>query len=414
MPSQPFDVFRPFEIKAIRADFPILNTQARNHPLVYLDNAATTQKPQAVIDRINAYYSNENANVHRGLHYLSEVATEAMESSRRCVQHFLNAQKTEEIIFTKGCTESLNLLAYSLSSLLLTAGDEILITAMEHHANIVPWQLACERTGAILKVIPIHDDGSLDMEAAQALFSDNTKLFSCVHISNTLGTINPVADLIRLAKSVGALSIIDGAQACAHQAIDVTKLDCDFYVFSGHKMFGPTGVGVLYGKEKWLEQMPPFLSGGDMIETVSFENSTFAKLPTKFEAGTPNIAGNIGLKAALEYFQAFDIKAIAEHESQLTQHAQASLLERQHLQPIGTAPHKTSICTFYTQAVHPHDLSTLLDFQGFAIRAGHHCTMPLMNFYQVPATIRASFSLYNTLEEIDAFFKALDDAIENF
>ena len=404
-----------FDPHKIRQDFPILSQEVRGKRLIYLDSAATTQKPQVVIDRIQHYYTHENANVHRGLHYLSETATAAMEAARQTAQQFLNATKPEEIIFTKGCTNGLNLLAYSLASLVLKPSDEILITAMEHHANIVPWQLACDRTGATLKVIPIHEDGRLNLEEARALFSENTKIFSCVHISNTLGTINPIEELISIANSVGAISIIDGAQAVSHVTVDVQALDCDFYVFSGHKLFGPTGTGILYGKEHWLEKMPPFESGGDMIETVRFEKSTFAQLPAKFEAGTPNIAGNIALGAAIEYLTQFDMADIQQHEQQLVNVIQNQLDTRKNaLKIIGNAQNKTAICTIYSDMIHPHDLSTLLDFDGIAIRAGHHCTMPLMDFYQVPATVRASFAFYNTLEEVDLFFEALDRAIESF
>ncbi len=404
-----------FDPHKIRQDFPILSQEVRGKRLIYLDSAATTQKPQVVIDRIQHYYTHENANVHRGLHYLSETATAAMEAARQTAQQFLNATKPEEIIFTKGCTNGLNLLAYSLASLVLKPSDEILITAMEHHANIVPWQLACDRTGATLKVIPIHEDGRLNLEEARALFSENTKIFSCVHISNTLGTINPIEELISIANSVGAISIIDGAQAVSHVTVDVQSLDCDFYVFSGHKLFGPTGTGILYGKEHWLEKMPPFESGGDMIETVRFEKSTFAQLPAKFEAGTPNIAGNIALGAAIEYLTQFDMADIQQHEQQLVNVIQNQLDTRKNaLKIIGNAQNKTAICTIYSDMIHPHDLSTLLDFDGIAIRAGHHCTMPLMDFYQVPATVRASFAFYNTLEEVDLFFEALDRAIESF
>lgn len=405
---------RAFDVTAIRADFPILSRQVHGQALVYLDNAATTQKPQLVIDTLQHYYSHYNANVHRGLHALSEQATAAVEQSRQRIAHFLNARSQNEIVFSAGCTASLNMLALAFSQGYLRAGDEIMISAMEHHANIVPWQMACQRTGALLKVIPINDLGELDVHQALSMLNEKTRLLSLVHVSNTLGSINPIKTLISAAHAQQIAVIIDGAQAIAHFPVDVQALDCDFYVFSGHKIFGPTGIGVLYGKAQWLDRLPPVFGGGDMIETVSFEGSTYAKAPHKFEAGTPNIAGIIGLGAAIAYLQQFDMAAIEQHEQQLLARANHWLAQTDHLQLLGNSTNKAPVISFYCEDIHPHDLSTLLDYEGIAIRAGHHCTMPLMQRFNVPATVRASMSFYNTLDEVDRFFTKLAQVRRQF
>jgi cysteine desulfurase/selenocysteine lyase len=405
---------RAFDVAAIRADFPILARQVHGQPLIYLDNAATTQKPQVVIDTLQHYYRDYNANVHRGLHALSEQATAAVEQSRQIIQRFLNANSVNEIVFTSGCTASLNTLALAFSQGYLRAGDEVMISAMEHHANIVPWQMACQRTGAILKVIPINDLGELNINQALGMMNQKTRLLSLVHVSNTLGSINPLQTLINAAHVQKIPVIIDGAQAVAHLPVDVQAMDCDFYVFSGHKIFGPTGTGVLYGKAQWLDQLPPVFGGGDMIETVSFERSTYAKAPHKFEAGTPNIAGIIGLGAAITYLQQFDMAEIEQHEQQLLARAKDWLAKADHLQVLGDSAHKAPVISFYCDDVHPHDLSTLLDYEGIAIRAGHHCTMPLMQRFNVPATVRASMSFYNTMDEVDWFFAKLQQVRRQF
>jgi cysteine desulfurase/selenocysteine lyase len=405
---------RAFDIANIRADFPLLAQHVHGKPLIYLDNAATTQKPQIVIDTLQTFYSRYNANVHRGLHALSEQATAAVEHTRQCIAQFIHAPSANDIVFTSGCTASLNILALAFSQGYLRAGDEILISAMEHHANIVPWQMACQRSGAVLKVIPINDDGELDTAQALTLITEKTRVMSLVQVSNTLGSINPIKTLIAAAHAHNIPVIIDGAQAVAHMPVDVQDLDCDFYVFSGHKIFGPTGTGVLYGKSHWLEQLPPAFGGGDMIETVSFERTTYAKPPHKFEAGTPNIAGIIGLGAAVDYLQQFSFADIDKHEQQLLARANHWLAQTENLQLIGNSRHKAPVISFYCDDVHPHDLSTLLDYEGIAIRAGHHCTMPLMQRFKVPATVRASMSFYNTLEEVDVFFAKLAQVRQQF
>lgn len=405
---------RPFDISAIRADFPLLSRQVHDKPLIYFDNAATTQKPQKVLDAQQQFYNHCNANVHRGLHTLSEEATHAVEQTRQTVQQFLHARSAQEIVFTSGATHSLNLLALAFTQGYLQPGDEILISTMEHHANIVPWQMACQRSGAVLKVLPITDAGEIDLPKALECFNPKTRLLSLVHVSNTLGTINDLPPLIAAAHHYHAPVIIDGAQAVAHLPVDVQQLDCDFYVFSAHKLFGPTGSGILYGKTDWLAKLPPAFGGGDMIETVSFERSTYARAPHKFEAGTPNIAGIIGLGAAIEYLQQFDFDDLIIHEQALLNRAQACLEQAQPLRLIGASAHKVPVISFYANDVHPHDLSTLLDYEGIAIRAGHHCTMPLMQHFNVPATVRASMSFYNTLEEVDSFFAKLAEVRQQF
>ena len=400
----------PDYIHDIRADFPILQTKIHNKPLVYFDNAATTQKPKIVIDRIRDYYENENANIHRGVHHLSQVATQDYENARSRIQKYIGAAKSEEIIFTKGTTDGINLVASSFGAL-LKEGDEILISAMEHHSNIVPWQLLADSKKLQLKVIQIHKDGTLIMDAFDQLLSEKTKLVSITHISNTLGTINPIESIISKSHAVGAKVLIDGAQSIQHGDIDVSSLNCDFFVFSGHKIFGPTGIGVLYGKEKLLEEMPPYQGGGDMIKNVSFEKTTFNELPFKFEAGTPNIIGGIALGTAIEYIESIDRKSAFDYEKTLLEYAEKELLKIEDVQVFGNSSEKTSLVSFNVGSIHPFDLGTLLDKQGIAVRTGHHCTQPLMDFYNIPGTIRASFSIYNTVEEVDLFLDALRRAI---
>lgn len=400
----------PDYIHDIRADFPILQTKIHNKPLVYFDNAATTQKPKIVIDRIRDYYENENANIHRGVHHLSQVATHDYENARSRIQKYIGAAKSEEIIFTKGTTDGINLVASSFGAL-LKEGDEILISAMEHHSNIVPWQLLADSKKLQLKVIPIHKDGTLIMDAFDQLLSEKTKLVSITHISNTLGTINPIESIISKSHAVGAKVLIDGAQSIQHGDIDVSSLNCDFFVFSGHKIFGPTGIGVLYGKEKLLEEMSPYQGGGDMIKNVSFEKTTFNELPFKFEAGTPNIIGGIALGTAIEYIESIDRKSAFDYEKTLLEYAEKELLKIEDVQVFGNSSEKTSLVSFNVGSIHPFDLGTLLDKQGIAVRTGHHCTQPLMDFYNIPGTIRSSFSIYNTVEEVDLFLDALRRAI---
>jgi len=394
------------DIAALRAQFPILSQTVRGKPLVYLDNGATTQKPEVVIAAIDAYYRECNSNVHRGAHYLSDEATARFENARQRVADFLNADR-EEIIWTRGTTESINLVAHCYGAS-LKAGDEIIISTLEHHSNIVPWQMACERSGATLKVIPLLADGSLDMEGYRALLNERTRIVAVTQVSNALGTVTPIAEIIREAKAFGAITLVDGAQAVSHFPVDVRALDCDFYVFSGHKLFGPTGIGVLYGRKSLLEAMPPWLGGGEMIETVSFERSTWNRLPYKFEAGTPNIAGAIGLGAAIEWLQAQDRAALAAHESALLADATSRAQSFAGMQLIGTAPGKVAVMSFLLDGAHPNDVGQLLDQQGVAVRTGHHCTMPLMDCLGIPGTIRASFSIYNDHTDIERLFSALE------
>ncbi len=401
---------RKFSVREIRQDFPALRQQVYGKNLIYFDNGATSQKPQMVLDAIQQYYSKDNANIHRGVHHLSQKATNEYEEARMTVQRYINAPKKEEIIFTKGTTDSINLVANSFTEL-LQAGDEILISAMEHHSNIVPWQMACERKKLILKVIPINKRGELDMSAFDELLSSKTKLVAVTHISNSLGTINPVKEIIEKAHAVGAKVLIDGAQSIQHLKVDVQDLNCDFFVFSGHKVFGPTGIGVLYGKEYLLNEMPPYQGGGDMIAKVTFEKTTYNELPFKFEAGTPHIAGGICLGTALNYLEQFDMNEIAAYEAELAEYAQDLLSTFEELRIIGTAKHKTSVVSFVVDGIHPFDLGTLLDKQGIAVRTGHHCTQPLMDIFGVPGTVRASFAFYNTKEEIDTFIAAVERSI---
>ena len=396
------------DIEQIRADFPILHQEVNGKPLVYLDNGATTQKPQVVIDAIANYYRTTNSNVHRGAHTLSDQATQMFEDARITMQKFLNAEKSEEIIWTRGTTESINLVAQTWVRSNVKAGDEIIISGMEHHSNIVPWQMVCEQTGATLKVIPVLDDGSLDYNAYLKLLSEKTKFVAVVHVSNALGTLNPVEDIIREAHNVGAKTLIDGAQAVAHWDIDVQALDCDFYAFSGHKLFGPTGLGVLYGKEALLNAMPPYQGGGEMILHVSFEKTTYNVLPYKFEAGTPNIAGAIAMAAAINYLNSLDRVALAKHEDALLARANELAAQTDGIRLIGTSAKKAGVFSFLIEGTHPHDVGTLLDQQGIAVRTGHHCAMPVMEQFKIPGTIRASFTFYNTLDEVDALFKAIE------
>jgi len=402
-----------YDVEAIRRDFPVLDQQIRGKQLVYLDNAATSQKPKAVIDTIVHYYENDNANIHRGVHTLSERATLSYENARKTVQKFLNAETEKEIIFTRGATEAINLVANAFLEK-LSAGDEVLITAMEHHSNIVPWQMLCEKTGAVLKVAPINDKGELILEKFEALVSKNTKFAAISHMSNALGTINPIKQMIDLLHQHDIPVLVDGAQAIPHIAVDVQALDCDFYVFSGHKLYAPTGIGALYGKMEQLEQMAPYQGGGDMISVVTFEKTVYSKIPYKFEAGTPNIAGTIGLGAAIDYVNKIGIDAIAAHENSLLDYAMEQSKRIEKLRIIGTADNKGAIMSFVLDGIHPHDIGTMMDHQGIAVRAGHHCAMPVMDFFGVPATARASFAMYNTHEEVDALMAGIENLIEMF
>lgn len=398
-------------VEEIRKDFPILHRQVNGKPLVYFDNGATSQKPQQVIDVINRYYQHENSNIHRGIHTLSQEATDAYEKARTTVQQFINAKHHHEVIFTSGTTGSINLVASSFGKKHLQAGDEIIISTMEHHSNIVPWQMICEEKGAILKVIPISDKGELLMDEFEKLLSSKTKLVSITHVSNTLGTINPVKEIIKLAKAVGAAILIDGAQAVPHTKVDVQALDCDFYAFSAHKMFGPTGVGILYGKEAILNELPPYQGGGDMIKTVTFEKTTYNELPHKFEAGTPNIVGGLGLAAAIDYMNNIGIANIEAYEHELLCYATEKIKQIEGVRIIGEATNKASVLSFLVDGTHPSDIGMIIDKLGIAIRTGHHCTEPLMNRFNIPGTARASFAFYNTKEEIDVFIKALERAV---
>ena len=397
-----------FNVEQVRADFPILQETIKGKPLVYLDNAATAQKPLAVIETVDRYYREYNSNIHRGVHTLSQVATEAYEKARDNIKTFINARSSKEIIFVRGATEAINLVAQSYGRPKFGPGDEILITEMEHHSNIVPWQMLAEQTGATLKYVPINDAGELIMEEYDRLLSEKTKLVAVLHISNALGTINPIESMIEKAHAVGSKVLIDGAQAVPHKRIDVSKLDCDFYVFSGHKLFGPTGIGVLYGKQDLLEAMPPYQGGGDMIKIVSMDRTVYNDLPHKFEAGTPHIAGVIGLGAAVDYVEAIDFDAAANYEIELLNYAVGKAEQVEGMNLIGTAANKTSILSFTLDGIHPHDIGTILDDEGVAIRAGHHCAMPIMERYSLPATARASFAFYNTYDEVDALFIAIE------
>ena len=398
----------------LRQDFPNLHIQVHGKPLVYLDNAATTLKPQCVIDAVSTHYTSGTSNVHRGVHHLSEQATKAFEQARRIVKEFINAKSTQEIIFTRGATESINLVAQSYARSVLKAGDEIVISHMEHHSNIVPWQILCQQIGCVLKVAPINDRGELVWDEFVKLLTPQVRLVSMVYVSNSLGTVNPVKDVIREAHQRGIKVLIDGAQAVTHTPVDVQALDCDFFVFSSHKIFGPTGVGVLYGKQALLEAMPPYQGGGDMIASVTFAKTTYNALPYKFEAGTPAIAEVIGLGRALEYVTSVGLNNMAAHKKELLAYGTQKLSEIPGVRLIGTAKEKTSILSFVVDGIHPHDLGTIVDEQGVAIRTGHHCTQPVMEFFKIPATARASLAFYNTKEEIDVLVKAIYQAKEVF
>ena len=394
------------DIQKIRADFPILNQKVNGKQLVYLDNAATNQKPQVVIDSIVNYYSTYNSNIHRGVHTLSQIATNAYEEARIKLQHHFNAKKSHEIILTSGTTHSINIVATGFSSI-LQKGDEIIVSALEHHSNIVPWQMLCERTGAVLKVIPMNEEGELRMDEYDKLLSSTTKLVFVNHVSNALGTINPIKEIIDKAHNIGAAVLIDGAQACPHIKPDVQALNVDFYVASAHKLCGPTGVGILYGKEEWLNKLPPYQGGGEMIKQVTFEKTTYADLPHKFEAGTPNIAGVIAFGVAIDYMNNLGFNSIASYENELLQYATNKLLQIEGLKIYGTTKNKTAVISFNIGEIHPYDIGTIIDKLGIAVRTGHHCAQPIMDFYNIPGTIRASFSFYNTFEEIDLLYIAL-------
>ena len=403
-----------YDLEKVRADFPILAEEVRGQPIAYLDNAASSQKPRAVLDAVEEVYEHGYANIHRGVHVLSERATDRYERSRRRLAKFLGAESPDEVIFLRGTTEGLNLVASSLGRYALKPGDEVLLTGMEHHSNIVPWQMIAELTGAKVVAAPVTDRGELDLDAFAALLNDRTRIVSVVHVSNALGTVNPVGEIARLAKARGAYLVLDGAQAAPHLALDVTALGCDFYCLSGHKMYGPSGIGVLWGRKSLLEAIPPYQGGGEMIRSVSFEGTTYADPPAKFEAGTPNIAGPVGLAAAADYLEALGISEVAAHEERIREYAEARLAEVPGLRVVGTAPGKAAVVSFVVEGVHPHDLGTVLDQEGVAVRTGHHCTQPLMERFGVPATARASFGLYNTEAEVDRLAAGLQTALEIF
>ncbi len=406
--------FQEIALKTIQNEFPILNQEVRGRKLVYLDNAATSQKPRVVIESMRAYYNEINANVHRGVHHLSEKATVAYEAARKKLQEFINAVSTKEIVFLRGATEAVNLVAHSYGRKFIGNGDEILITEMEHHSNIVPWQLLAEQTGAVVKFVHINQAGELILDELEEKLTEKTKLVAVTHISNALGTVNPVKDIIGKAHQVGAKVLVDGAQAAPHRKIDVRDLDCDFYVLSGHKMYGPTGIGILYAKQDLLEEMPPYQGGGEMISTVRLTGSTFAKPPYRFEAGTPNIEGAIGLGAAVDFLNRIDLNVVSSHEQELLEYGTKSLLEVEGLKLIGTASQKAGILSFVFEDIHPHDIGTILDQQGVAVRTGHHCAMPVMERFDLPATTRASLALYNTKEDIDELVAGLIKVREVF
>ena len=403
-----------FDVEKIRQDFPILKERVHGKPLVYLDNGATSQKPQVVIDALNRYYKSENSNIHRGVHYLSERATSSYEAAREKIRQFLNAERDHEIVFVRGTTEAINLVAQSYGRTFLKAGDEIVISAMEHHSNIVPWQILCGQIGARLRVVPINHDGEFVLDEYRRLLNDNTKLVSLTHVSNALGSIVPVKEAVRLAHERSVPVLLDGAQAVPHFKVDVQDIGCDFYAFSGHKLFGPTGVGVLYGKSELLEAMPPYQGGGDMISLVTFEKTHYNVLPYKFEAGTPNIAGGIGLGAAIDYLNGFNWEEVCAHENDLLAYATHALSEIESIRIIGAAKDKASVLSFVSDHIHAHDVGTILDQEGVAIRAGHHCAMPVMQRFGVPATARASFALYNNREDVDALVRGIHRVLKVF
>jgi cysteine desulfurase/selenocysteine lyase len=416
MPERPHPQKRgvTFDVEQVRSDFPILHQPVRERRLVYLDNAATSQKPRPVIEAIARYYERDNANIHRGVHFLSEHATEEHEKVRRAVRHFINAAEAREIVFVRGTTEAINLVAQAYGRSHVGAGDEVLITEMEHHSNIVPWQILCEEKGAKLRVVPINDQGELKLDEFERLLGPRTRIVAVTHVSNALGTINPIRRIVEMAHRWNVPVLVDGAQGIPHLKIDVRALDCDFYAFSGHKVYGPTGIGVLYGKADLLEKMPPYQGGGDMISSVTFEKTTYNKLPYKFEAGTPNVAGAIGLGAALEYVDGLGIDKIGAHENELLKYATTALTALPDVRLIGTAREKAGVISFVLEGIHPHDVGTILDREGIAIRTGHHCAQPLMHRFGVPATARASFALYNTREEVDALVAGIQSVREVF
>jgi cysteine desulfurase / selenocysteine lyase len=403
-----------YDVAKVRAEFPILSAKVHGKPLVYLDNAATTQKPRQVIERIRSFYEAENANIHRGVHHLSEVSTKAYEASRAKVASFLGAAQAEEVVFTRGATEAINLVAAAFARPRLQKGDEVVLTEMEHHSNIVPWQLAAQATGASIKVVPILDDGSLDMAAYERVFTKRTRMAALSHVSNALGTVNPVREMVRIAHGHGVPVLLDGAQAVPHTKVDVRALGADFYAASGHKMYGPTGIGFLYARREHLEAMPPWQGGGDMIRSVSFAKTTYNDVPYKFEAGTPHIEGGIGLAPAIDYLAALGIENVAAHEHRLLEHATDAVGSIEGVRVIGTAREKAAVLSFHVEGVHPHDIGSLLDRDGIAIRTGHHCAQPVMERYGVPATNRASFGLYNTEEEVDALAESLRKVVKLF
>ena len=404
----------PFNIEQLRREFPALQQEVNKRPLIYLDNAATTQKPKAVIERLLHYYSRENSNIHRGAHFLSQQATEAYEEARQTVQMFVNANHDHEIIFTRGTTEAINLVAHSYGRKFVKPGDEILISQMEHHSNIVPWQLACEHFGAELKVIPMNEVGELDLEAYKKLLNKKTRIVAITHVSNALGTINPIKEMIDMAHKQDIPVLVDGAQAVSHTKVDVQKLDCDFYCFSGHKLYGPMGVGVLYGKEDWLNQMPPYQGGGEMIKEVTFKKTTFNELPFKFEAGTPNVGDVLGMESAIKFVSYLRYDEIESYEQKLLDYAVKQLGTLDNIRFIGTAKHKTSVVSFLFDDIHPYDTGTILDKLGIAVRTGHHCAQPVMDHFGVPGTVRASFAIYNSKQEIDQLVDALKKVREMF
>ena len=412
--AEPLNLSNLKDISSLRNDFPALHQNVNGKPLVYLDSAASAQRPQSVIDAMVTQDEQNHSNVHRGVHQLSQRSTEAYEGSREKVRAFINAQYHEEIVFTRGTTESINLVASSLGEKILTPDDEVLVTWMEHHSNIVPWQLACEKTGAKLRAVPINSNGELDLNEYTRLLTDKTKIVAVGHVSNALGTINPIEHIISTAHKVGALVVVDGAQSVPHIKIDVQAMDCDFYAFSGHKMYGPSGIGVLYGKKALLNDMPPYQGGGEMILTVSFEKTTYNELPCKFEAGTPNITGAVGLGATVDYLNSIDFDALSRYEADLLNHATEKFLELPGSRIIGTANKKASVLSFKLGDIHAHDLGTILDQDGIAIRTGHHCAMPVMDHFGIPATGRASFALYNNIEDIDRFILGLKESMELF
>ncbi len=398
-------------VDTIRKDFPILNQMVNKRPLVYFDNAATTQKPSIVTQAVADYYNRYNSNIHRGVHYLSGIATEAFEQSRRNIQAFINAKHGHEIIFTRGTTESINLVAYSFFKRYVKSGDNIIISALEHHSNIVPWQMACEELGASLQVVPMNEDGSLQIDKLETLINTKTRLVAFNHVSNALGTINPIREMIQIAHSHNVPVLIDGAQSISHINVDVQELDVDFYCFSGHKIYAPMGIGILYGKESFLNEMPPYQGGGEMIKDVTFEKTTYNELPYKFEAGTPNVGDVIGLDVAIKYVQNFGIEAIAKYEHELLKYATKRIFEIENVRIFGTTPQKTAVLSFLIGNIHPYDIGVLIDKLGIAVRTGHHCTQPIMDFYKIPGTVRASFALYNTKEEIDSFIDGLKQVV---